>query len=905
MSDDARPTPEQMLQRVRAEETASGAASKRGRLKLFFGYAAGVGKTYAMLQAARQQSAEGRDVVVGYVEPHSRPETQALLEGLECLPTLDLEYRGARLREFNLDGALERKPELILVDELAHTNVAGSRHIKRWQDVEELLDAGIDVYSTVNVQHIESLNDIVAQISGVVVRETVPDSVFESAADVVLVDLPPAELLERLRQGKIYVPRQAAQALERFFRRENLVALREIALRQTAERIHEDVEAARLGTAAKVPWPTNERLLVCVGPSPTSAKVIRAAKRLADRLDAPWTAVHVAAESSPLSTAESDQIHRHLQLAERLGADVARLTGDDIAAELLAYAERRNVTKIVIGKTVQPPAWRWTRRKAFVDRLVEHSGDIDMLIVRGVDEPVRTARLGEPSSPGWRGWWGAALSLAAATAAALAFHAWRFSEANLVMIYLLAVVFSAVRFGKAPAIATSLAAVLLFDLLFTEPFYGITVYDSQYLITFAVMLAVGLTASTLMARVRRQADVARGNERRTEALYRLTKRLAALADRRKLVEDAEQTIAEVFDAYAVIFLPDTQGKILPVLGDLHLFAASAAEFAAAQWVYDHDEPAGKGTDTLPSAGALYLPLSTPNGVMGVLAVQPEKSSHFNDQRHLLDTFASHVALAVERSRLTEQAEQARLTAETERLRSSLLSAVSHDLRTPLAGIAGASSTLAASYDALDPTTRHDLLTMMNDEAERLSQLVESLLHMTRLSSGKVAIDRQWHPLDDIIGSTLTRLERQLAHRQVQIELDDALPLAQVDAVLIEVLLVNLIDNAIKYSGPDAPIEIHGRRSGRGILLEVADRGRGFPPGEEQRVFDLFYRGSDTGGDRRGTGIGLAICRAIAEAHGGRIEAENRPQGGALVRVWLPSDEPPPTLSEPNPHLGRL
>jgi two-component system sensor histidine kinase KdpD len=892
-----------MLQRARAEEGTRGNGKRRGRLKLFFGYAAGVGKTYAMLQAARQQQAEGRDLVVGYVEPHGRRETEVLLEGLEQLPTASISYRGARLREFDLDAALARKPELILVDELAHTNAVGSRHVKRWQDVEELLAAGIDVYSTLNVQHIESLNDVVAQISGIVVRETIPDRVFDSVSDVVLVDLLPEELLDRLRQGKVYVPQQAARALERFFRPENLVALREIALRRTAERVHEEVESARLGTAASAPWPTNERLLVCVGPSPTSAKVVRAAKRLADRLDAPWVAVHVAPAAASLDPADEELVHRHLMLADRLGAEIARLTGDDVTTELLHYARRHNVTKIVLGKTDPPRSFWWHRRRSFVDRLIEASGEVDVVMVRGAGEPLAKPPRAESRRVGWKEWLGAAAALTVASAVAIAFHTWGFSEANLVMIYLLGVVISAVLFGRGPAIAASVGAVLLFDVLFTEPYLWVTVEDSQYLVTFLVMLSVGLISSTLAARIVRQAQAARDNQRRTEALYLLTRRLAGMSDTKQVVAESERSIAEVFDAYAVVFLPDQNGKILPILDDLHLFAASASEFAAAQWVFDHNQPAGAGTDTLPLAQALYLPLAVPSGVLGVLALQPGAEGGFRplSDRHLLDTFASHVALAIERARLAEDARQSRLAAETEKLRSSLLSAVSHDIRTPLAGIAGASSTLATSYESLDSSTRNELLTTINEESERLSQLVENLLHMTRLSSGKVTIDRQWHPLEDVIGSTLGRMERQLEGRSVEVELDDDTTLGHFDSVLIEQLLVNLLDNAVKNSPPGAPIVVAAHATAAGVELQVADRGKGFASGDEERVFELFYRGIDCRPDRRGTGIGLPICRAIAEVHGGTIEARNRPGGGAIVRVAIPhAERPPPPLQVQNP-----
>lgn len=894
-----RPTPEQMLARMKTEGEADRDAPTRGRLKLFFGYAAGVGKTYAMLQAAQTLKKEGRDVVAGYVEPHGREETEALLAGLESLPTLTVPYRGATLREFDLDAALARKPEIMLVDELAHTNAPGLRHAKRWQDVEELLAAGIDVYSTVNVQHLESLNDIVAEISGVVVRETIPDEVFERAGDVALIDLPPDELLERLRQGKVYIPQQAAFALEKFFRKNNLVVLREIALRQTADRIHEDVELARQGVAAKIPWPTNERLLVCVGPSPTSAKVIRAAKRLADRMNAPWIAVYVeTAKAEGMSLLDRQRLHEHQRLAESLGAETVQISGEDISRELLRYASSRNVTKIVLGKTDEPSRF-WRQRDSLVDSLIRDSGNMDVFVVRGIDEPV-TVHVPAVShvKAGISSWLGTTAALLTATGAALGMHSLGFTEANLVMVYLLAVVAVAARYGAIPSAAASILAVLLFDVLFTRPFYWVTVHDTQYLVTFAVMLGVGLLASRLTTRVRYQAEIARRNERRTEALYRLSRRLTAISKTIELLEESETIVSEVFDAHTVIFLPDAEGRIRPIVGHAATFAASATEFAAAQWVFDHNEAAGRGTNTLPGATALYVPMATPNGVAGVLALQaaPRDESLSPDARQLLDTYATQIAFALERNRLAEKSQQAELQVETEKLRSSLLAAVSHDLRTPLAAIAGASSSLNGAFDSLDPQTRQELLDSIQDESERLTRLVENLLHMTRLSSGRVALNRQWQPLDEVIGSALNRMDRQLEGRDVQVVLSDDLPLAHLDEVLIESVLVNLIENAVRYSDSGTPLEIRCGSVAGGVAVEVADHGRGFAHGDEQRVFEMFYRGADARPDRRGTGLGLAICQAIVRAHGGTIQAHNRPEGGAVVRFTIPHQGSPPSVN---------
>ena len=893
---DERPTPEQMLARAKTEGVEH--RRQRGRLRIFVGYAAGVGKTFSMLQAARARQAEGAEVVVGYVEPHGRPETEALLEGLERLPVLIVPYRGTTLPEFDLDAALARKPELILVDELAHTNAPGLRHAKRWQDIEELLSAGINVYSTVNVQHVESLNDVVAQISGVVVRETFPDEVIDRADEVALVDISPEELLARLRQGKVYIPQQAAHALESFFRKENLVVLRELALRQTADRVGEDVQTARLATAAKLPWPTAERLLVCVGPSPSSAKVIRASKRLADRLDAPWTAVHIETPASARWTqSDRQRLTENLRLAERLGAEVAQLSGADVVAEVIGYARQRNVTKIVLGKTEQPQRF-FRRRRALVDRLIQDSGNIDVFVVRGAEEPFQAGRPHRRLAFGQVHWLGTSLALGVATLTGLLFHEVTFTEANIVMAYLVAVAFVASRYGRFPAVVASVASVLLFDVLFTEPYYNITVHDTQYLVTFVIMLAVGVWISTLSAQLRYEAETSRRSERRMEALYRLTRGLTAVSGKAQLMDTAERAVAEVFDAYAVVFTPDEQGRIRPVIGRTATFAASDAEFAAAQWAFDHEQMAGLGTDTLPAAPALYVPLTTQHGTVGVLAVQPERPDSLSspDSRQLLWTYAAQIAFALERLRLVEDSRQTHVQFETERLRSSLLSAVSHDLRTPLAVIAGASGTLAARSGTLDTATRQELLQTICEEAERLTRLVENLLHMTRLSAGQIRVEKQWHPLEDVIGSALNRLEKRLTDREVEVRLPEELPLASFDPVLIEQVLVNLLENAVKYSPPGSPLQITADATADGVWLSVADRGRGITVGEEERLFEMFYRGAEATSDQRGAGLGLAICRAIVQAHGGTIRIENRQGGGACALFTLPHDGKPPLVT---------
>ncbi|MEX2114097.1 MAG: sensor histidine kinase KdpD [Pirellulales bacterium] len=898
MIPDDRPTPEQMLARLKSEGEAQVPGNvKRGRLKIFFGYSAGVGKTYAMLLDARAEQAAGVDVVAGYVEPHGRVETEKLLEGLEQLPTLGVPYRGTTVREFDLDGALARKPELILVDELAHSNAPSLRHVKRWQDVEELLEAGINVDSTCNVQHVESLNDIIAQISGVIMRETVPDDVFNRADELTLIDLPPEDLLERLAQGKVYVPSQAARALENFFRKENLVALRELALRRTAERVHADVQTARLGRARRDVWATRERLLVCVSASPTSARLIRAAKRLADSLGADWIAINVeTARSGEMATDDRGRLLAHLRLAERLGAETATLSGEDLVAETIDYAQQRNVTKIVVGKSELAPNW-FRRRQSPADKLIRESGDIDVYVIHGVAESLPHATTHAPSRSAfhWRAWMETGVVLAACTAVAMLWDWVGLTEANLVMTYLLGVMLVAYRYGRGPSIGASILAVVLFDVMFTEPYYTLVVADTQYFITFGVMLLVGLSIAALTGRVRRQAESAMRNERRIEALYRLGRKLTGIIGEDFIAAETERAISEFLGGEAAVFLPRS-GQLRPILDHRVAFAANTAEIAVAQWVFDHGHPAGRGTDTLPSAQALYLPLQSPNGTVGVLAVRHADAEKLllPEYRQILENYSTQVALAIERDRLTLESDNAHIQAETERIRSTLLSSISHDLRTPLAVIVGASSSLLHGNTSLSEPTKRELLETIFAESDHLSRLVENILRMTQLSSSeRPVLKKEWQPVEEFIGSALRRLERTLTGRPVTVHLPAEVTLAHVDAVLVEQAIVNLLDNASRYTPAGTPIEINACFDGRKTVIEVADRGPGLRAGDEDRVFERFQRGHGAKSDSRGAGLGLAICRAIMEAHGGRISARNRDGGGAIFRLEFVADGKPP------------
>lgn len=889
---DSRPNPDEILARVKSEE----AKKKRGKLRIFFGYAAGVGKTFAMLQEARRQKDAGLEVVIGYVEPHGRQETEALLEGLESIPYKMVEYRGVKVREFDLDAALARHPRLLLVDELAHTNAEGLRHTKRWQDVEELLDAGIDVYSTLNVQHIESLNDVVAQVTGIIVRETLPDSVFEKADEIELIDITPEELVKRLQAGKVYVSAQAQKAIASFFQRANLVALRELSLRRSADRIHADVQSERGGKSNQPTWATAERLLVCVSPSPHSAKLIRSAKRMAASFQAEWIAVSVEpAPSVGMTAAARQRLATHLHMAEQLGAETVMLSGNDAAEEIVRYGRSRNVTKIIVGKTEQP-RWKAFLFGNFLDDLLRRSEEIDVYVIRGVGDALSPAPPLPIQKLDWKpyGWTSLIVAICAALAGGMRLAG--LAEANVVAVFLLGVVFSAARFGRGPGIYASIISVLVFDFFYVDPYLTFAVADTQYLFTFAVVLVIALTTSALTARVREQGDAARERERRTESLYRLTRQLAGASGSEFLVGMAGKQIAEIFGGEVVIYLPDDQNRLQPRLGRDTSVAKNPNSLGVAQWVFGHDQIAGAGTDTLPQATAMFVPLTSSQTVIGVLAIRPPNLDQlrFPDQRRMLETCASQIALALERDQLTLEAGKVMMQAETERLRSSLLSSVSHDLRTPLAAIAGASSSLLENSHPDDSQTRQELLQTIYDESHRLSRLVDNLLQMTRIESGGIQVQKQWQVLEEIVGSALQRYSQALTGRTVVVEIPVDMPLIQADGLLLEQVFINLLENVLKYTPSTAKLEIRARQQPGECIIEVADNGPGLPIGDEKRVFDKFYRG-DSKGAGQGAGLGLAICQAIIQAHGGSIWAENRPGGGARFTFTLPSRELPPSL----------
>ncbi len=891
-----RPDPDALLAQVRREDEQS----RRARLKIFFGASAGVGKTYAMLVEAHEQRRAGRDVVAGVVETHGRAETSALLEGLESLPRVRREHRGAAIEEFDLDAALARKPGLLLLDELAHTNAPGSRHRKRWQDVEELLAAGIDVATTLNVQHVESLIDVVAQVTGITVRETIPDSILDRADEIELVDLPPDDLLQRLREGKVYLPDQAGRALEHFFRKGNLIALRELALRQTAQRVDAQMETYRRAAGIAEPWAVRERMLVCVGDAEQGLRLVRAARRMAVALKAEWIVAHVETPGQVReSRAQRDARVDLLGLAEDLGAETAILTGLRVADEILHFARERHVSRIVVGAPRRRFALSWLPG-GLVFRVLRASDEFDVHVLAGGEEPsASAARLPAPAaaapSDAWRGYAGAAFVCGLCTLVAWPMYGW-FELSNIVMIYLLGVTVVAGAFGRGPAIAASVLGVLMFDVCFVPPRFQLAVSDGQYLVTFGVMLVIAIVTGTLTARTRDQVQEARARERRTAALYQLSRELSAGRTVALLLESAVARIEEVFGSPAAMLRPVEEGRLEIVAGRPEVFAGGDHEQGVAQWAFDHAQPAGFGTDTLPGARAMHLPLVATGEVLGVMSVLAGDASRIAepDRLKLLLTFANQIAVALERAQLAERAERAGIEAQAERARNALLSSVSHDLRTPLAVVTGAATGLRDAGQTMSEATRRELADTIADEAARLNRLVGNLLDMTRLESGALEVKREWNAIEEIAGEVAGRLERAAPGRTVVLRVQPGLPLVSLDGVLVGQAIYNLAENALQLSAPSAPVEIDVSADGGGLRIDVSDRGPGFAPGEETRVFEKFYRGA--GSDRRrGAGLGLAIARGVVEAHAGTVSAAARPGGGAIFTIRLPRGGEPPTL----------
>ncbi|MEI2264582.1 two-component system sensor histidine kinase KdpD [Erwinia sp. CGal63] len=882
MADTLRPDPDRLLQHASEQP--------RGKLKIFFGACAGVGKTWAMLQEARRLHALQLDVLAGVVETHGREETAALLQDLPRLPPQLRQHRGRQVAEFDLDAALARHPAVILMDELAHSNAPGSRHPKRWQDVKELLAAGIDVLTTVNVQHLESLNDVVNGVTGIQVRETLPDPFFDAADEIILVDLPPDDLLLRLKQGKVYTGERAEQAAGNFFRKGNLIALRELALRRAAERVDNQMQAWRDGRGRDKVWHTRDAVLLCIGYDDGSEKLVRTAARLAARLGSEWHAVCVETRARQSQSRRRAAL-ASLRLARQLGAETAVLADSSADRAIARYARERDLGKVVLGRSARR---RWLRPLSLADRLTARAPELDLVIVAPGDKPAAQAAPSQTSPRRWRQNLRGCL-LAAALCALITFIASRwllaFDPANLVMLYLLGVVVVALRAGRWPAVFATAISVISFDLFFVSPRGTLAVSDAQYLLTFGVMLSVGLIIGNLTAGVRYQARIARHRERRTGQLYALSSALATARSSQEVAAASQQALYAIFRADSVLLLPDENDRLMPQLpaaGDL------SWDEGIARWSFTQGEPAGAGTDTLPGVPCQILPLRTADKTLGVLVTEFDAPPTLPEQQQLLETVLLLTASALERLQLTASEELARVAGEREQLRHSLLAALSHDLRTPLTVLFGQVEILTLDL-ATEQSPQARQASEIRQHVLRLTRLVNNLLDMARLQTGGFHLRREWLTLEETIGSALATLEPGSKGQPVKLEMADPLALIHIDGPLFERVLINLLENAMKYAGSAAEIGIKASTSPGRLEMEIWDSGPGLPAGQEQALFAKFTRG-DRESAIPGVGLGLAICQAIVEVHGGTITARQRSQGGASFRISLPQ-APLPDLAE--------
>lgn len=896
MNDEHRPDPDALLAAIQRQE----AREERGRLKVFFGMAAGVGKTYTMLQAGHEAQAEGRDVVIGVVETHGRAETRELLEGLEQLPRLRLEYRGALLEEMDLDALLVRRPQLALVDELAHTNIPGARHAKRYQDVIELLGAGIDVYTTVNVQHFESRADAVHQITGITVQETVPDSILDLADAIELIDLTPEELRKRLSEGKVYTPERVELAARNFFRTGNLTALREMALRLTAEHVDHQLQDYMDIKRIAGPWKSAERLMVAVGPSPFSEKLIRWTRRMAYTMEASWLAATVET-TTPLSADARQRLSRHLNLARDLGAEVVATAGDDVAKSLLRLAQQRNVTQIVVGKP-QEAGWRKAlRRPTLVDRIIDDSGDIDIYVVTG-DEPAgrSTGRLTLPllreRSPWQHYLWAALLIVAITLLDALLISRFPLiSYLTVGLTDLLVVLIVAGRLGRGPALLAATLSAFSWNFLFIEPRFTLQITRAQDIVLFFLYFATALIAGNLAARLRSQERLARSHADRTTALYALAHERATAVDMDDVLRVAVTQIGMVFDAETAI-LPADGDKLARRPHPGGTLAVDDKEYSVAVWAFENHKAAGRFTATLPLSSAHFIPLQTPDRTVGVLAIRSRSGARPSfEQEQLLEAFAGQIALSIERELLDEAAQRNAMHQESERLFTTLLNSISHELRTPIATITGAASSLLDPQLGEHAPTRTQLATDIQDAGNRLNRLVANLLDMSRLESGQLRPKLEWCDVGDVVGVAVEQLDHYLAGRSLTIDQAGDVPLVRLDFMLMEQVFVNLLDNACAYTPPGTPIAIAIGRRGRSVVITVTDHGPGLSAADRDHVFDKFYRSANAA--TGGTGLGLSICRGLVEAHGGTLTADNAPGAGARFTVRLPAGEAPPPVQE--------
>lgn len=887
-----RPSPEALLEQA-AQET-------RGRLKIFLGAAPGVGKTYEMLMSGRARKTDGDDVVIGVVETHGRKETEALVEGFEIIPRASVPYKGRHLEEMDLDAVLERRPQLVLVDELAHTNAPGSRHPKRYLDVLEILDQGIDVYTTLNIQHVESLNDVVAQITRIRVRETVPDSVIDRADDVEIIDLTPDDLIRRLHEGKVYLPKTAKRAIENYFSPGNLTALRELALRRTAQRVDEQLVRHMQAHAIEGPWAAGDRVLVCIDADPRGPSLVRYAKRQADRLRAQWAAIYIEVpRATNLSEADKDRIAATLRLAEQLGGDAVTLPGHQVAHELLRFAGENNYNHIVVGRSTKS-RWREIFEGSVSHDLIRNAGDISVHVISGKARSDTVARDVAQAPRGFHirpyllsiAYVGAAFAFGTLLSRTLDLQ-------NIALTFLIAVLASAATSGLWPALFASAIAALAFNFFFLEPLYTFTIRDPEGVVAFVFFLIVAVITSNLAAAVQRQASAARQRARTTEDLYLFSRKLAGTGTLDDVLWATAFQIASMLKVRVILLLPEN-GVLVVKAGYPPDDTLDDGEIAAASWAWARNLPAGRGADALPGARRLYLPLRTRQVSIGVVGLDGDKQGALltAEQQRLLDALTDQAAVSIERIQLVSAVDQARLAAETDRLRSALLTSISHDLKTPLAGIMGAAETLRELASSLSDGERNELLETIVEESERLNLFIANLLDMTKLETGAIKPNTGPNYVGDIVGTALRRASKALSLHKTEVDVPSDLPMLELDPVLFEQVLFNLLDNAAKYTPEGSTVKVRGWRDGRVVKLQVIDEGPGVPEADIPRIFDSFYRVERTDRTRAGTGLGLSICTGFVEAMGGTITVANRSdRSGAIFTITMPVANDPPRLDD--------
>ena len=882
-----RPDPDALLQEAQR--------AGRGRLKVFLGMSPGVGKTYEMLQQAARRKAQGTDVAVGLVETHGRSETAALLDGLEVLPRKPIDYRGRTLMEFDIDAALTRRPGLLLVDECAHTNAPGSRHPKRWQDIQELVEAGIDVWTALNVQHLESLVDVVWKITGVRQRETVPDSVLSEADEIEVVDITPAELRHRLEEGKVYLPDTARQAAGHFFKPENLTALRELALRRAAQTIDDQLVGAMRRAGVEGPWAAGERILVLVGADPMASGLVRAGRRLAEMMDAPWTVVHVERPSRPAVGVErAARLAEALKLAEQLGGGAQMLTGDDIVGVVLDYAQRNNATQIVIGKG-RDSRWREVLGRSLAGVFTRRARGAALHIVTeqaGQSPPRTLPRLSLDLGGSWRGYAVGTGFIVVATAIAFALDR-TFERANVGMVFLSAVLAAGVLYGLRTALAAATVAFLVYNFFFLEPRYSFQIGSPTDVLTLFVFWAAALATGGLAGRIRDQQLVTSRRASAVTVLLAASRRLSATAKQQDTAQALAEQLAAATGGKAMVLLP-SDGTIAPVAGAPAMEDLGPADLAAARWAWEKGEPAGAGTSTLPNAGWIFRPLQGLKARSGVAATEAGVGGESDDERFIL-AMLDQGAVALERAELAAEAADAEALRRSDRLRTALLNSISHDLRTPLSTVLGSTTTLIDYGDELKPEVRRDLLDSIREEAERLNRYVGDLLDMTRIEGGALAPRKDFTDVREVLTAALDRVSRRLGDRKAVHDFPERLTLVPADAGLLEQAFVNILENAIAYSPDDARIEIAAYEDLRNVVVSIEDEGRGIPTAELEHVFEKFRRMGQPSDRGKGAGLGLAISKGFVDAMGGRIAAASPIHEGKGTRILisLPKETPTP------------